>query len=46
MQLAKFSRELHYELEFTVKDGTFSCPIDAENIKDDSNQYLYNLGAV
>jgi outer membrane usher protein FimD/PapC len=47
IQLSKFSENVTYHLEFTVKDGTFSCPISKKNIQPQaSNQYLFNLGEV
>ena len=46
VQLSKFSKDLNYELEFTVKEGTYSCAISKANIQADSNQYLYNLGEI
>ena len=47
IQLTKFSEKLSYHLDFTVKEGTFSCPISKDNInKTDSNQYLTNLGTI
>ena len=46
VQLSKFSKDLNYELEFTVKEGTYTCAISQANIQADSNQYLYNLGEI
>lgn len=47
VQLTKFSAKLNYRLEFTVKDGTYSCPISKENINQaDSNQYITVLGTL
>ena len=47
VQLTKFSDKLNYRLEFTVKDGTYSCPISKENINQaDSNQYITVLGTL
>lgn len=47
IQLSKFSDKLSYRLEFTVKDGTYSCPISKANINQaDSNQYITALGTL
>lgn len=47
VQLSKFSDKLKYRLEFTVKEGTYSCPISKDDInKTDSNQYITVLGTL
>lgn len=45
--LTKFSSNIKYNVVFTNRDGTFSCPISRENIvAQDSNEYITNVGTI
>lgn len=47
VQLTKYTPKMNYHLEFTVREGTFSCPITKENINPaDSNEYITSLGTI